>query len=150
MKNKNAFTLIELIVVIVIIGILSGLAVVSYRRSLERSKQAEGLIALKAIYDAQMRYYTETGEFKTEQGIPLSATPPDLNVNDLLGIDIKNFKYFDSSDVDLYNNTTTTVATVRRDRDGDGTADYGITIDYDGDYAYETAGDEDNPGGLPE
>jgi prepilin-type N-terminal cleavage/methylation domain-containing protein len=54
--NFKSFTLIELVIVIVIIGILVGISVPSYHRIVERARISEALTVLKTIYDAQMRY----------------------------------------------------------------------------------------------
>ena len=56
---KKGFTLVELLAVVIIIAVLSSVAMPQYRRSLERSRVAEALELLPAIYDAQQRYYVE-------------------------------------------------------------------------------------------
>ena len=40
-KSQNAFTLVELIVVVVIIGILSSIAIPSFQNASEKAKQGE-------------------------------------------------------------------------------------------------------------
>ena len=62
--NKNSgFTIIELVVVLVIIGILSALALPQYIKTVERSRQSEALTNLGAIRGAQMRYYLENANY---------------------------------------------------------------------------------------
>lgn len=58
-KEKKAFTLIELLAVVLIIGVLSSIAVPQYRRSLERSRVAEVLEMLPALHDSWQRYSVE-------------------------------------------------------------------------------------------
>ena len=50
--KKDGFTLIEILVAVLIMGILSSIALPSYRRAVERSRAAESLTVLRAVYDA--------------------------------------------------------------------------------------------------
>ena len=47
--NKQGFTLIEILVVVLIIGILSAIALPQYESAVEKSRMSEALINLKAI-----------------------------------------------------------------------------------------------------
>ena len=51
MKN-NGFSLIEILIVSLIIGILVSVAIPNYRRSVERARVAEVLTMLRSIYDS--------------------------------------------------------------------------------------------------
>jgi len=52
----KGFTLLELIIVVVILGIMVGLSLPAYQKSVEKTRMTEAVTVLKAIYDAQMRY----------------------------------------------------------------------------------------------
>lgn len=54
--NKKGFTMMELLVVVVIIGVLSSLALPQYMRTLERARATEAMTALKAFNDAVYAY----------------------------------------------------------------------------------------------
>ena len=62
---KKAFTLIELLVVVLIIGTLSAIALPQYQRAVLRSRFTEIEINLRALYQAEQRYYLANGSYAT-------------------------------------------------------------------------------------
>jgi type IV pilus assembly protein PilA len=85
-KTKTAstrgFTLIELMVVVVIVGVLSTLAVVGYRKMVNSSHVSEGSHMVQAIRLAQETFRAETGNYSNvgwatlcPHSVP-QATPP--------------------------------------------------------------------------
>ena len=63
---KKGFTLIEMLVVVLIIGILAGIALPQYTNAVEKSKASEALIILKSLRDQQALCYLEKGEDASE------------------------------------------------------------------------------------
>ncbi len=61
--RRNAFTIMELMVVVVIIGILSSLAVLDFQKTVEKNKAKTAEYHLKSIYDAQKRYKLDNGDY---------------------------------------------------------------------------------------
>jgi prepilin-type N-terminal cleavage/methylation domain-containing protein len=60
-ERSAGFTLIELMIVVVIIGILAGMAISRYNVSSHRSKQKEADLLLKQVYQSHMAYMAEHG-----------------------------------------------------------------------------------------
>jgi len=59
--NRKGFTLIELMIVVVIIGILAALAIPRFMQATTKSKQSEAKQILKQIYTMQRAYRQENG-----------------------------------------------------------------------------------------
>jgi type IV pilus assembly protein PilA len=62
-RGRKGFTLVELAVVIIIIGILAAFAVPRFLDSVERSKAGEALNYLSAVRSAQERYAIRQGTY---------------------------------------------------------------------------------------
>ena len=65
MKNKQAFTLIELLIVVLIIGILAAVALPQYQKAVDKSRVFTVINTVKAIKEAQEVYYLEHGQYAT-------------------------------------------------------------------------------------
>ncbi|MDD3679643.1 MAG: type II secretion system protein [Candidatus Shapirobacteria bacterium] len=59
MRKYSAFTLLELLIVIAIIGILASLATVSYSSAQRRARDSQRQADLKAIQNAMEQYYAD-------------------------------------------------------------------------------------------
>ena len=65
-QGEKGFTLVELAIVIVIIGVLASFGVPRFRDAVERSKAGESLNYLSAIRAAQERYAAREGTYATD------------------------------------------------------------------------------------
>ncbi len=62
-RNRKGFTLIELMIVVVIIGILAALAIPRFMRATTKSKQSEAKTILKQIFVMQDAYRQEKDRY---------------------------------------------------------------------------------------
>lgn len=63
MKNRKGFTLIEISVVVLIIGVLTAIALPQYYRAVEKSTALEALLVLDDVAKAEQRHYLATNEY---------------------------------------------------------------------------------------
>lgn len=62
-RNQKGFTLIELMIVVVIIGILAALAIPRFMTASTKSKQSEAKQILKQVYVMERAYFQEKGVY---------------------------------------------------------------------------------------
>lgn len=69
-KNSKGFTLVELMIVVVIIGILAALAIPRFMRATTKSKQSEAKGILKQIYVMEHAYRQDKDTYVAGSAIP--------------------------------------------------------------------------------
>jgi prepilin-type N-terminal cleavage/methylation domain-containing protein len=68
-RKRGGFTLVELAVVIVIIGVLAAFGVPRFLKSVERSKAAEAFQYLSAVRAAQERFVAREGIYASDTNV---------------------------------------------------------------------------------
>ncbi|MFQ5825692.1 MAG: type IV pilin protein [bacterium] len=106
MKNlfheRRGFTLVELMITVVIVGILAAVAIPIYQAQVKRAKASEADAALGTIRTALRVYYAENGAYPVKSSATrVDSIGVDINASDLTG------KYFSISNY-TYTGTTTT------------------------------------------
>ena len=86
-KNQGGFTLVELMIVVIIVGILAAVAIPMYQGATERAKASEAVAALGTIRGAMRVYYAEHGTY--------------VNASFTDGCQVTNGSVLDVSDTDL-------------------------------------------------
>lgn len=76
---RRGFTLVELMIVVVILGLLAAIAVPAFSRYVKRGKTAEATASVSSMYRLQLAYYENTQErsstttFATCETLPTAA-----------------------------------------------------------------------------
>lgn len=80
---KNGFTLIEVLVVVLIIGILSAVAVPQYQAAVNKVRFAAVMPLVKALKEAEEVHYLANGSYTADFSALDIALPPDFQEGDV-------------------------------------------------------------------
>jgi general secretion pathway protein G len=76
-RSQDGFTLIELMVVILIIGLLATIVVQNLRSATDKAKRVKAQADISQIKSALDRYYLDAGSYPTsDQGLPALMVAP--------------------------------------------------------------------------
>ncbi len=118
-KISRGFTLTELTIVLVILGVIAGLAVPTYNASVEENRRQEAIVNLNAIWMGErIRNMNNpgTGFWDPVEG---GANVPVAAVNTNLGIDIAP-QFYNITSINANNGANPRTMAVRMTRNGAG------------------------------
>lgn len=84
-RNNNGFTIVELIVTVMVIGILASLALFGYNQVQKDARNSQRTAKITVIADALEKYYSKNGEYPSCTAMTQSGSQVATNV--LPGLD---------------------------------------------------------------
>ena len=84
-RKNNAFTLVEIMIVVVIIALLAAIAIPNLLRSRNQAQEATAQANLKLIANALENYAAINSEYPTVTSTLMGVTPPYLSVDYFTG-----------------------------------------------------------------
>lgn len=106
MNNKAAFTLVELLVIVLIIGILAAIAVPQYQKAVDESRFSSLIAVTEGVAKANEMYYLENGRYTTDFNDLVIDVPAKSISGNVATFDWGNCTLGDQQEVRCYNNTT--------------------------------------------
>lgn len=106
--QSRGFTLMEILTVVVVIGILAGLGIPQYQKTIAKARSAEASTNLKTLHMAQKIYRIDEGAFFGD------ATATLAEINEGLSIELEE-EYYDISIVGTSTANSYTARATRKD-----------------------------------
>ena len=126
LKKQEGFTIVELMIVVVILGILAGIGVQQYGNIQERARKAADAANIKVLTNAANMWLIMNGGFEgadgTEKKFPEDATDPDDPANNAL------VEYVDEWPKSPYSDEEYYVVTITKKVEGDDSERYTIEV----------------------
>jgi prepilin-type N-terminal cleavage/methylation domain-containing protein len=104
---KRGFTLIEVLIVVIILGILATVAVPQFSKAIERARRAEAVMNIAAIQTALAIYYTDNSNSYTNSSLTGAAA---INASLDCSIIANNWTYTSASGTNTFLITATRTA----------------------------------------
>ncbi len=118
-RNEKGFTLVELMIVVVIIGILASIAIPKFSNMIGKAKTTEAKQILNQVITLETTYYYKTSSYVAFDNIDVPA----------IDFTLPTGAKFDYKFVDNGDGTGTATATENVDLNGDGDITDGLTLD---------------------
>jgi general secretion pathway protein G len=79
-NRKNAFTMVELVAVLIILGLLATVVVKSFTGQVDKARIKTTKMSLKALHDAVLQFKLDTGQYPSEEDglLALIEEPTDV------------------------------------------------------------------------
>ena len=81
-RTERSFTLLELILVVILIGVMAGYGVPSYQRAIEKNEERVAIVKLQTIVAGMKIYQAKHGDY------PAVDMPDLTSINQTLGLNI--------------------------------------------------------------
>ncbi|HTL69859.1 MAG TPA: prepilin-type N-terminal cleavage/methylation domain-containing protein [Candidatus Eisenbacteria bacterium] len=125
-RREEGFTLLEIMIVLIIIGVLAALAIPIYVHNVEQSYKQEAYMTLTVVRESQLRYHTGHNAYSSAYSL-MDYDPTDTTL-DPPGM----VRHFDYAAPTAAAATWSVVATRNASGRGAGVPAYTVTIDQTG------------------
>ena len=98
--HEQGFTLLELLMVVIIIGILAAVAIPQYLKTREKARMAEAISLLGQIRSSETRYYAENDNYVAVSDFS-TTNPLDFDPTDTAGAQLFTYSVVSGAGTDF-------------------------------------------------